>query len=90
MAKNWFVIFFFLIFLSVYLLGVDTTNSYINSFFFLIRQYQLYLYILGLIPSIFLILYFIISLYILHIYCLKRELGQQIYISKTLPADFVI
>ena len=31
----------------------------------------------------------VLSLYILHLYCRRREIGEKIYISKTLP-DFVI
>jgi hypothetical protein len=75
--------------LSVYLLGFNTTMSYITYFIFLLKENKLYLYIIGLIINVFLILYFIISLYILHTYSFKKELGEKIYISKTLP-DFVI
>ena len=35
------------------------------------------------------LIHFVLSLYILHIYCVKRDKGENIYISKTLP-DFVI
>ena len=35
------------------------------------------------------LIHFVLSLYILHIYCVKRDKGEKIYISKTLP-DFVI
>ena len=35
------------------------------------------------------LIHFVLSLYILHIYCRRREIGENIYISKTLP-DFVI
>ena len=35
------------------------------------------------------LIHFVLSLYILHIYCVKRDKGENIYISKTLP-DFLI
>ena len=35
------------------------------------------------------LIHFVLSLYILHIYCVKRDKGEKIYISKTLP-DFLI
>ena len=88
-ANIFFVILFFLLLLSVYLLGFNTTMSYITYFIFLLKENKLYLYIIGLIINVFLILYFIISLYILHTYSFKKELGEKIYISNTLP-DFVI
>lgn len=34
-------------------------------------------------------MYFVISLYIVHLYCKKIEFGEKIYISKTLPDGII-
>ena len=77
------------IFLFVYILGIDHTISFITSFFFLYLKYQNVLYFIMLLFILFYLLNNVLSLYILHLYCRKREIGEKIYISKTLP-DFLI
>ena len=77
------------IFLFVYILGIDHTISFITSFFFLYLKYQNVLYFIMLLFILFYLLNNVLSLYILHLYCRKREIGENIYISKTLP-DFLI
>ena len=77
------------IFLFVYILGVDHTISFITSLFFLYLKYQNVLYFIMLLFILFYLLNNVLSLYILHLYCRRREIGEKIYISKTLP-DFVI
>ena len=77
------------IFLFVYILGVDHTISFITSFFFLYLKYQNVLYFIMLLFILFYLLNNVLSLYILHLYCRRREIGEKIYISKTLP-DFLI
>ena len=77
------------IFLFVYILGVDHTISFITSFFFLYLKYQNVLYFIMLLIILFHLFNNVLSLYILHLYCRKREIGENIYISKTLP-DFLI
>ena len=77
------------IFLFVYILGIDHTISFITSFFFLYLKYQNVLYFIMLLFILFYLLNNVLSLYILHLYCRRREIGENIYISKTLP-DFVI
>ena len=77
------------IFLFVYILGIDHTISFITSFFFLYLKYQNVLYFIMLLFILFYLLNNVLSLYILHLYCRRREIGENIYISKTLP-DFLI
>ena len=77
------------IFLFVYILGIDHTISFITSFFFLYLKYQNVLYFIMLLFILFHLFNNVLSLYILHLYCRKREIGENIYISKTLP-DFLI
>ena len=77
------------IFLFVYILGIDHTISFITSFFFLYLKYQSVLYFIMLLFILFYLLNNVLSLYILHLYCRRREIGEKIYISKTLP-DFLI
>ena len=77
------------IFLFVYILGIDHTISFITSFFFLYLKYQNVLYFIMLLFILFYLLNNVLSLYILHLYCRRREIGEKIYISKTLP-DFLI
>ena len=77
------------IFLFVYILGVDHTISFITSLFFLYLKYQNVLYFIMLLFILFHLFNNVLSLYILHLYCRKREIGENIYISKTLP-DFLI
>ena len=77
------------IFLFVYILGIDHTISFITSFFFLYLKYQNVLYFIMLLFILFHLFNNVLSLYILHLYCRRREIGENIYISKTLP-DFVI
>ena len=77
------------IFLFVYILGVDHTISFITSFFFLYLKYQNVLYFIMLLFILFHLFNNVLSLYILHLYCRRREIGENIYISKTLP-DFLI
>ena len=77
------------IFLFVYILGIDHTISFITSFFFLYLKYQNVLYFIMLLIILFHLFNNVLSLYILHLYCRRREIGENIYISKTLP-DFVI
>ena len=77
------------IFLFVYILGIDHTISFITSFFFLYLKYQNVLYFIMLLIILFHLFNNVLSLYILHLYCRKREIGEKIYISKTLP-DFLI
>ena len=73
----------------VYLLGIEITVNYINYYFSLFFKYIVYYLIISLIDIVCLILYYILGLYILHVYVKKRELGEKIYISKVLP-DFKI
>ena len=77
------------IFLFVYILGIDHTISFITSFFFLYLKYQNVLYFIMLLFILFYLLNNVLSLYILHLYCRRREIGEKIYISKTFP-DFLI
>ena len=77
------------IFLFVYIFGIDHTISFITSFFFLYLKYQNVLYFIMLLFILFYLLNNVLSLYILHLYCRRREIGEKIYISKTLP-DFLI
>ena len=77
------------IFLFVYILGIDHTISFITSFFFLYLKYQNVLYFIMLLIILFHLFNNVLSLYILHLYCRRREIGEKIYISKTLP-DFLI
>ena len=77
------------IFLFVYILGIDHTISFITSFFFLYLKYQNVLYFIMLLFILFHLFNNVLSLYILHLYCRRREIGENIYISKTLP-DFLI
>ena len=77
------------IFLFVYILGVNHTISFITSLFFLYLKYQNVLYFIMLLFILFYLLNNVLSLYILHLYCRRREIGEKIYISKTLP-DFLI
>ena len=77
------------IFLFVYILGVDHTISFITSLFFLYLKYQNVLYFIMLLIILFHLFNNVLSLYILHLYCRRREIGENIYISKTLP-DFLI
>ena len=77
------------IFLFVYILGIDHTISFITSFFFLYLKYQNVLYFIMLLFILFHLFNNVLSLYILHLYCRRREIGEKIYISKTLP-DFLI
>ena len=77
------------IFLFVYILGIDHTISFITSFFFLYLKYQNVLYFIMLLIILFHLFNNVLSLYILHLYCRRREIGENIYISKTLP-DFLI
>lgn len=84
-----FALFILLISALVYVLGFNTTMSYILALFFLIKEYRVYLYIIVLLSILFLILYFVLSLYIVHLFAKKKDTGVMIYISKTLP-DFII
>ena len=84
---NYLLFLLFLMF--VYLLGIEITVNYINYFFSLFFKYIVYYLIISLIDIVCLILYYIVGLYILHVYVKKRELGEKIYISKVLP-DFII
>ena len=77
------------IFLFVYIIGVDHTISFITSLFFLYLKYQNVLYFIMLLIILFHLFNNVLSLYILHLYCRRREIGENIYISKTLP-DFLI
>ena len=77
------------IFLFVYILGVDHTISFITYLLFLYLKYQNVLYFIMLLFILFYLLNNVLSLYILHLYCRRREIGEKIYISKTLP-DFLI
>ena len=77
------------IFLFVYILGVDHTISFITYLYLLFRKFGYVIYYIMFAGLLFLLIHFVLSLYILHIYCVKRDKGENIYISKTLP-DFVI
>ena len=77
------------IFLFVYILGVDHTISFITYLYLLFRKFGYVLYYIMFAGLLFGLIHFVLSLYILHIYCVKRDKGEKIYISKTLP-DFVI
>ena len=77
------------IFLFVYILGVDHTISFITSLYLLFRKFGYVIYYIMFAGLLFGLIHFVLSLYILHIYCVKRDKGENIYISKTLP-DFVI
>ena len=77
------------IFLFVYILGVDHTISFITYLYLLFRKFEYVIYYIMFAGLLFLLIHFVLSLYILHIYCVKRDKGENIYISKTLP-DFVI
>ena len=77
------------IFLFVYILGVDHTISFITYLYLLFRKFGYVIYYIMFAGLLFGLIHFVLSLYILHIYCVKREIGENIYISKTLP-DFVI
>ena len=77
------------IFLFVYILGIDHTISFITYLYLLFRKFDYVIYYIMFAGLLFLLIHFVLSLYILHIYCVKRDKGENIYISKTLP-DFVI
>ena len=77
------------IFLFVYILGIDHTISFITYLYLLFRKFEYVIYYIMFAGLLFLLIHFVLSLYILHIYCVKRDKGEKIYISKTLP-DFVI
>ena len=77
------------IFLFVYILGVDHTISFITYLYLLFRKFGYVIYYIMFAGLLFGLIHFVLSLYILHIYCVKRDKGENIYISKTLP-DFVI
>ena len=77
------------IFLFVYILGIDHTISFITYLYLLFRKFGYVLYYIMFAGLLFGLIHFVLSLYILHIYCRRREIGENIYISKTLP-DFVI
>ena len=77
------------IFLFVYILGIDHTISFITYLYLLLRKFGYVLYYIMFAGLLFLLIHFVLSLYILHIYCVKRDKGEKIYISKTLP-DFLI
>ena len=77
------------IFLFVYILGVNHTISFITYLYLLFRKFEYVIYYIMFAGLLFLLIHFVLSLYILHIYCVKRDKGEKIYISKTLP-DFVI
>ena len=77
------------IFLFVYILGVDHTISFITYLYLLFRKFEYVIYYIMFAGLLFGLIHFVLSLYILHIYCVKRDKGEKIYISKTLP-DFVI
>ena len=77
------------IFLFVYILGVDHTISFITYLYLLFRKFGYVIYYIMFAGLLFGLIHFVLSLYILHIYCVKRDKGEKIYISKTLP-DFVI
>ena len=77
------------IFLFVYILGVDHTISFITYLYLLFRKFGYVLYYIMFAGLLFGLIHFVLSLYILHIYCRRRDIGEKIYISKTLP-DFVI
>ena len=77
------------IFLFVYILGVDHTISFITYLYLLFRKFGYVLYYIMFAGLLFGLIHFVLSLYILHIYCVKRDKGEKMYISKTLP-DFVI
>ena len=77
------------IFLFVYILGIDHTISFITYLYLLFRKFEYVIYYIMFAGLLFLLIHFVLSLYILHIYCVKRDKGEKIYISKTLP-DFLI
>ena len=77
------------IFLFVYILGVNHTISFITYLYLLFRKFEYVLCYIMLASLLFGLIFFVLSLYILHIYSVKRDKGENIYISKTLP-DFVI
>ena len=77
------------IFLFVYILGVNHTISFITYLYLLFRKFGYVLYYIMFAGLLFGLIHFVLSLYILHIYCVKRDKGEKMYISKTLP-DFVI
>ena len=77
------------IFLFVYILGIDHTISFITYLYLLFRKFEYVIYYIMFAGLLFLLIHFVLSLYILHIYCRRREIGEKIYISKTLP-DFLI
>ena len=77
------------IFLFVYILGVDHTIRFITYLYLLFRKFGYVIYYIMFAGLLFGLIHFVLSLYILHIYCVKRDKGEKIYISKTLP-DFVI
>ena len=77
------------IFLFVYILGVDHTISFITYLYLLFRKFGYVLYYIMFAGLLFGLIHFVLSLYIIHIYCVKRDKGEKIYISKTLP-DFLI
>ena len=77
------------IFLFVYILGVDHTISFITYLYLLFRKFEYVLCYIMLAGLLFGLIFFVLSLYILHIYSVKRDKGENIYISKTLP-DFLI
>ena len=77
------------IFLFVYILGIDHTISFITYLYLLFRKFEYVLCYIMLASLLFGLIFFVLSLYILHIYCVKRDKGEKMYISKTLP-DFVI
>ena len=77
------------IFLFVYIIGVDHTISFITYLYLLFRKFGYVIYYIMFAGLLFGLIHFVLSLYILHIYCVKRDKGEKMYISKTLP-DFVI
>ena len=77
------------IFLFVYILGIDHTISFITYLYLLFRKFGYVLYYIMFAGLLFGLIHFVLSLYILHIYCVKRDKGEKMYISKTLP-DFLI
>ena len=73
----------------VLIVAFSNINFFLFEFFFLYLKYQNVLYFIMLLFILFYLLNNVLSLYILHLYCRRREIGEKIYISKTLP-DFLI
>jgi len=85
------MIFFLILFLiiSFSILGFSSTVNFFLQVLFLAKIYRCYFYYLLFILSLSSVIYFIINLYVLHLFSKSLEKKDKIFIPKTLP-EFLI